>query len=430
MSEEVKLSESDTEFEEKVFLVADEVLTILRELSQENQKQISSKSIAEKMVWKGTLKGLLRNKTAQASPETAKDSPSKELESLSNISDMVLNRFSELAPAALTDELSDLKDSIVKDSALHGSTEWLDSPINFVKRYIESLVRKNSDLEDFMQQAMSYLAETESHVAGEMNSHKEKFENDNAFADSLTANMNELGQNISVAPELGDIKSALLGKIQNINRKVETKKEEDLTRLKDTEDILIQMGRKMSEIKREADEIRKKSQAIEFESIRDTLTGLFNRRAYDDRITETLANLERYDVQASIMICDIDFFKKINDTHGHKVGDIALKKMASLLKDRLRTNDFIARFGGEEFAIVLPHTGLEGARVAGEGIRAFIDKSKFSYMGEEIPLTISVGVSEFKKGDDDTSAFERADKALYLAKQSGRNLVKTDQDLP
>jgi diguanylate cyclase len=128
------------------------------------------------------------------------------------------------------------------------------------------------------------------------------------------------------------------------------------------------------------------------------------------------------------MVCDIDFFKKINDTYGHKVGDLALKKLASLLQERLRVNDIITRYGGEEFAIILPHTGLEGAQKAAEGIRSYIDKATFSYKGKTIPLTISVGVSKFIKGDDKNSVFERADRALYLAKNSGRNAVRSELD--
>ncbi len=129
------------------------------------------------------------------------------------------------------------------------------------------------------------------------------------------------------------------------------------------------------------------------------------------------------------MLCDIDFFKKINDNFGHQIGDLALKKLAVLLNERLRKNDFISRYGGEEFAIILPHTNLDGAFNAGEGIRSYIDKSEFSYKNQTISLTISVGISSFMKGDNSNTVFERADSALYLAKRSGRNTVKTEKDV-
>jgi len=129
------------------------------------------------------------------------------------------------------------------------------------------------------------------------------------------------------------------------------------------------------------------------------------------------------------MVCDIDHFKKINDTYGHKVGDLTLKKIAGLLKERLRTNDFIARYGGEEFTVILNHTTLDDARKVGEDVREFIYNSSFSYKQQKIPVTISIGISFFVADDDSNTVFERADAALYFAKESGRNSVKTEKDV-
>jgi diguanylate cyclase len=202
-----------------------------------------------------------------------------------------------------------------------------------------------------------------------------------------------------------------------------------MLRLQRTEEALQEMTERMNEMKKEAEEIRKKAEEAKNESYHDSLTQLHNRKAYDEKIEEAMANVTRYDESASLIVCDIDFFKSINDTFGHKVGDLALKKLATLLKERLRVNDFVARYGGEEFVVILPHTDLDGAYIAGEGIRSYIDKALFSYKGQHIPLKVSVGISEFKKSDDSSSAFERADKALYLAKDSGRNQVKTEKDV-
>ena len=117
---------------------------------------------------------------------------------------------------------------------------------------------------------------------------------------------------------------------------------------------------------------------------------------------------------------------KINDRCGHKVGDLGLRTLASIIKNRMRTNDFITRFGGEEFAIILPHTDIEGAFIAGDRLREYIDNVDFTYMDEELPLTISVGVSSFRKKDSMKSVIRRAEQALLHAKKSGRNKVKTE----
>jgi diguanylate cyclase len=423
MSNEISLSDVQSDFEEKVIAVADEVLVILKELSRENKKQISSKHIAEKLYWKDSFKNLINGSTGK---ETVNNIDPDFLRDLSNT---ILDKLTELLPSHLSDNLGSLKESLQNKTLDSESREWLESPIEIIKKYIDSLSGSNRELGEFIRQTIFHLSHTELHMTSEFSSQRKKFDEDRQFENDISSHMDDIGQNINSTDDLIQIKSVVMGKIENINRAIETKRENDLANLKEVEKAHAEMSKRMSEIKQEADEIKRKSEEIEYESTRDGLTGLYNRRAYDQRINEVIADVNRYDATTALMICDIDFFKKINDTYGHKVGDLALKKLATLLKEQLRVNDIISRYGGEEFAIILPHTNLEGAQKAGESIRSYIDKATFSYKGQKIPLTISVGVSQFKKGDDNNSVFERADRALYLAKHSGRNTVKTESDV-
>ncbi len=422
MNQEFNLADVNAEFEERVYVMADEILSILKELSLENKKQINSKAIAEKMFWRDSVKNLLSVKGNVSSNEDIEPDCLKEL------SNALLDRVTELMPSSITDKLSDLKEKLHNNEIIGGSREWLDSPIKIIRKYIDSIVIRNKEIEEFMQQTMNYLAETEGHITSELTSQHQRCKDDRIFEDNIYENIISIKNSVSDSHDFSSVKLALMSRIENINRGIEIKRERDMQRLKETENTLDEMSRRMMEIKREADEIRKRSQELEVETFQDNLTGIYNRRAYDQKMIETLADLERYNVPASLMICDIDFFKKINDTYGHNVGDLALKKLASLLKERLRINDFVSRYGGEEFAIILPHTDSNGAIQAGEGIRSYIDKSVFSYKDHRISLTISVGVSAFRKGDNSSTVFERADSALYLAKRSGRNQVKSEND--
>ncbi|MBI4849295.1 MAG: GGDEF domain-containing protein [Nitrospirae bacterium] len=422
MNQEIDLKDLDlAAFEEKVYVIADEVLVILKELSRENQKQISSKLIAEKMFNKDTVKCVLVNNGIASS--------NTEIDRLKEIANVILDRFTELVPSHMTDKFDTLKNMFNNNAAAINAKDWLDSPIDILRKYIGSLSDRNNEVEEFLKQTMQYLAAIEQPLTGELASQQQKFRDERAFEEDLTSYINMMRQDCNHHTDINALKAAFLNKIENINKGIEQKREQDIQRLKDAEKTLGEMWERMNEIKHEAEEIRKKSQEMEFESYHDALTGIYNRRAYDEKIEEILAHVQRYDIPATLMICDIDFFKKINDKFGHKIGDLALKKLADLLKERLRKNDFIARYGGEEFAIILPHTDLNGAKIAGESVRSYIDKSVFSYKGQKIPLTISAGVSSFKKDDDITTVFERADKALYLAKKSGRNLVRTDEDV-
>lgn len=422
MTQEFALTELDALFEEKVYVIADEVLNILKEFSEGNRQQISTKEIAEKMFWRKPVKDILHNNDVK--PDESRD---REVRQLKEVADAVLNRFSELVPESMVNHFSDLPMECSEDM-LKSSTHWLDSPIGVIKRYINSLSMRITELESFMIQTMQYLSDTEYHISSELSSQQEKFDEDRNFENNITSSMDYLKENVNTSNDFSKIKIQLLNKIDNINKGINIKREQDMKRLQETERTIESMSKRMSEIKEDADEIRRRSQEIEFEAVRDGLTGLYNRKAYNEKIEETLAHVRRYDIKASLMICDIDYFKTINDTFGHKVGDLALKKLASLLKERLRSNDFISRYGGEEFVIILPHTDIKGALKAGEGIRSYIDKSIFSYKSQTIPLTISVGISSFMRDDNESTVFERADKALYTAKRSGRNSVRTEED--
>ena len=121
------------------------------------------------------------------------------------------------------------------------------------------------------------------------------------------------------------------------------------------------------------------------------------------------------------MVWDIDFFKQVNDTYGHQAGDKVLKVVASLLNKNLRETDFISRFGGEEFVSLMPETTLGGGYKVAEKIRESVEKLEFHYRGNNVKVTISCGISLFMENDTAERAFSRADKALYQAKEQGRN---------
>ena len=159
-------------------------------------------------------------------------------------------------------------------------------------------------------------------------------------------------------------------------------------------------------------------------ALTDTLTGLPNRAAWEERLALEMARWQRYGGELMMAVLDIDFFKRINDNYGHLAGDKVLKIIATELAKRLRKTDFIARFGGEEFVLLIPSTPLEGAQQLLETLRTAIENSPFHFKGERVTITLSAGVSAFVTGDHAAQVFERADQALYRAKRSGRNRIE------
>ncbi len=161
-------------------------------------------------------------------------------------------------------------------------------------------------------------------------------------------------------------------------------------------------------------------------SITDGLTGLYNRRHFDFNIEREFARAKRYPCKLSLAIVDIDYFKVINDKYGHQFGDYALKEISKILKDNLRKTDMIYRYGGEEIAIILTETDIEGASIPLERIRNYIAEYNFQYNDENANITISIGLSMTNSEMSSPKEFiEIADKNLYIAKQNGRNRLES-----
>ena len=160
-------------------------------------------------------------------------------------------------------------------------------------------------------------------------------------------------------------------------------------------------------------------------AITDGLTGLYNRRYFEERLDEETRRSRRYVRPMSLLMIDIDFFKQYNDTCGHLKGDDVLRKVAHILQGHSRETDITARYGGEEFVMILPETDRTNASRLGDRIRKSVEETPFE--GEaQIPakkVTISLGVSCLAQGEDGYDALERADQALYASKQAGKNCV-------
>lgn len=155
----------------------------------------------------------------------------------------------------------------------------------------------------------------------------------------------------------------------------------------------------------------------------DVLTGLNNRRAFFDTTPNLLRQCHKKELPASVVMFDVDYFKKINDEFGHAGGDFALQHVAELLKNKLRRSDICCRFGGEEFAVLLPNTNLEEAVITAEKLRTLIKSTPVVYSRKNIPITASFGVADI--GETIDEILNNADNAMYVAKKEGRNLVRS-----
>lgn len=165
-------------------------------------------------------------------------------------------------------------------------------------------------------------------------------------------------------------------------------------------------------------------------SVTDALTGLYNRRHFDNMIEREFLRAKRYSNDLSIALMDIDFFKKVNDTYGHLCGDYILKEVAYLILENFRKTDMVFRYGGEEILVILTETPLEKAVIPLERLRKSIENYPFNYDGQDIRITISIGAESINPEISDyEELINNADRALYQAKENGRNKVVTSLGL-
>jgi diguanylate cyclase (GGDEF)-like protein len=157
----------------------------------------------------------------------------------------------------------------------------------------------------------------------------------------------------------------------------------------------------------------------------DGLTGLHNRRAFEERLEEEISRSARHGIPLSLLMLDVDHFKALNDTLGHTAGDRVLQALSGLLRDSARPMDFVSRYGGEEFVIILPHTGVEASHLMAERLRRVVESAPWPVR----QVTISLGIATLTPTITDArTLLESADRALYHSKQAGRNRVSHAAD--
>ncbi len=247
-----------------------------------------------------------------------------------------------------------------------------------------------------------------------------------------------------IVSEIDSVIESLERHNRNLSEKEESFKEiEQSVEDRSVKDMVGQVLVELKEIRKQNEELKKRLEEAnsqikklteeleerEKEATIDFLTQVANRASFDRALSDMVNDFYRRNYPFALIMIDIDDFKKINDTYGHQAGDYVLQELARVLKSQLRARDVIARYGGEEFAIILPGVTFSQALRVAERLRRSIEKHLFKYKDVQIPVTISVGLAMMRDGLDETAIVEKADKALYLAKRSGKNQVKTDLDV-
>ncbi|MBF0200383.1 MAG: diguanylate cyclase [Desulfamplus sp.] len=299
-----------------------------------------------------------------------------------------------------------------------------DELFSLIQQYIYNIGSDREKMAVFVKDIVKRILQIEAGINSSFGHTNAAIKSSEIFESILNKEIGDLKSNMDVSQRLEDLKNHVSQTLSSIETALKEKSSKDISLKTISEKNRTEFKAGFSKLKKELDQAIKHSKDLETKLNQDPLTKVYNRRAYNKRMSDEMERFLRYGTIFSILVLDIDFFKKVNDTYGHVIGDKCLQEIARRTAPLLRKNDMLARYGGEEFVIIMPETPSGGALKVAEKIRKNIEKIEFLYKKETIKMTVSIGVSQVNSGDKNhEKVFERADKALYRAKQEGRNRV-------
>ena len=296
--------------------------------------------------------------------------------------------------------------------------------LHLIIDYITNLNEEIENMALFITDVGRNLFEVENNIKDSFEYSLQDFDKNKKFTDLLLNNIEDFSGEVNLSFSLEGLKDVVSKKLNEIKVVIEKKNNNDKLHDKKVEQKIDLLYATLGKLKAEVDSAKKQADSYKEQALKDPLTGIYNRRAYDKKALEEMERYLRYKNIFSMLLFDVDHFKRVNDVYGHDIGDKCLKEIIKKIKPGLRKTDFLARFGGEEFIVLLPGTSKNKAVIVAEKIREIVEEIEFFHKKERVSITVSVGVTSVKKKDlsiDDV--FKRLDNAMYKAKKSGRNKV-------
>lgn len=280
------------------------------------------------------------------------------------------------------------------------------------------------EFEAYLQQLNERLEAFQSNLQAASEGHADNSSAARAMDTQIREQVDGLQNSVQEAADLDDLKQVLENHLEGLLGTMDQHQKQRDAREQEVAGRLKSLAERVAHMEQEAQGYREHLEEQRQKALIDPLTGLPNRAAWTERLEYEIAQWQQHGNTLSLAMLDLDHFKRINDNYGHLAGDKVLKIIATVLRKRLRGSDFIARFGGEEFVLLLPATPpAVGAKLL-ETLRAAIEACPFHFKGERVTITVSMGLAAFRPGEHSDLVLKRADQALYRAKNAGRNRVE------
>ena len=320
-----------------------------------------------------------------------------------------------------TENLDKLKQKLEDQ---YESTDWhqyLDTMVSEIRVIIKGINHEKIELEGLVVDVTNQLAEISNTLSDEQSDSLQGRKESEKLQKLMDQGVEQIQQQVENESDIKLLKSGISQNLSSIKQGVEEFVSKDAERFKKSEIRNRKLQQQIQFMEQESNELRQKLTDHRQKLMFDTLTGVRSRLAYEETLDQELARWDRYQEAFSFAILDIDHFKRINDEYGHNAGDKALKIVARMMSDHIRKTDYLFRIGGEEFVLLLPKTSLEHATPLVEKIRTSVGDSKFHFKRTKVKISMSAGLTSVMTDDNAETVYERADNALYDAKDSGRD---------
>lgn len=332
-------------------------------------------------------------------------------------------------PAELQSRSQALRQRLMQRPGAEDIPPLLNELVVLVEYARTQAEKERQEVERFLMQMTEQLQQLDQEVSGIGEVGRELSAGNARIDREMQDHVDQMRESVEQAHDLGDLKSRINQRLQLIQERLRGHRDETERLVQGFEERIDLLNSKLGDMEQETADLRQCVERARAEAFTDALTGLHNRHAFDNRLDQEFARWDRYRNPLSMIVLDVDHFKRVNDTYGHLAGDKVLQVIGTHLKRATRKVDFAARYGGEEFVILLPEVDLKGAKMVAERIRGEIEAKPFHSGDNRVNITVSCGVASFREGDGRKTPFGRADEALYLAKRSGRNRCRTEEQV-
>jgi diguanylate cyclase len=286
----------------------------------------------------------------------------------------------------------------------------------------EALARERLQSAALLSRVTQRLEEMSAYLTESSSASRSRFDDTQSLNDTVISQFRELGDEVSEATELGVLQTVVSARLESVVKQIGDFRAREQIRMSESTGRAERMGARIADLERETQELHSKLDLEKHGARLDPLTGVANRKSFDEHFAAQIARLGESAAPLVMLLWDIDNFKIVNDSYGHRAGDRVLQSVAGCFKSTLRSTDFVARIGGEEFAVLLAGLNLPEALSVGNQVRTAVESLRFHFRELPVRVTVSCGITELRAGEAAGEAFDRADSALYRAKHNGKNL--------